>query len=595
MARTVREWTLHEEIGRGSGGLIYRATHKHQSGEFAVKVLMPELSADREMRTRFAREARTAAELQHANIVRSHPPFEEGSELFLPMELLRGQDLGELMAMRGGQGWPIGLALFYMSQAADALGYAHSKGILHRDVKPANVFVLDDGQTLKILDFGLAQVLSATRLTADGEAVGTPVYMAPEILGGDDPGSAADVYAIGMLLFQLLTGKLPFDLPDKRRNILDLVGAIRKAQSAGLPRVSELRADVPPELSDLTARLLALDPADRPRDGVAAAALLRDQLGGRPSAPVSRAVTQPQDPPRPASNFETERRLPTARFDPDNPVDDMTLRNDELPTHGSHDRISSTVSSPPPSNPMRPTPVTPVMKSPPLTPSPDSPPPTFLPPMTPRPGSVLAPPKQSSNFLLAVIVLLLIALAGVGGFVVISDEPTPIRGIDVDGPGYASKLAAIGHRNKAFEALAHKRWEEGITALEAGYEAQPHPNFLFNVAIAYDKWGGHCRQLIDAVRLFEKACSNCAIRKSAQPMVKEMRERCAVDVMVDSEPMGAHVQIDGEAHGTTPAMLHLVPGRYRMKLEADGFTAIEVELPVVKGEPTKVKHVLKPK
>jgi len=274
--RNIREWTLSDEIGRGAIGVIYRATHKYLKGEYAVKALRSSMVANDGARARFLREAETAARLRHPNVVETLPAFEAGGRLYLPMEMLRGNSLLTLLDA-SGEPWDFARVRFCAAQAAAGLGYAHGKDVLHRDVKPSNMMILDDGRTVKVLDFGLAKSMDAKKLTATGAAVGTPLYMAPELLDGDPATKQSDVYALGMVLFRLVTGRLPFDtLPNE--NIWKLVSALRLAQMNGFSRTTEHRADVPPDLDTLIARMLSSEPSQRPIDAQEVANLLAPAL-----------------------------------------------------------------------------------------------------------------------------------------------------------------------------------------------------------------------------------------------------------------------------------------------------------------------------
>ena len=272
----IREWTLAEEIGRGAIGVIYRATHKYLKGEYAVKALRSSMVGNDSARMRFLREAETAAALKHPNIVETLPAFEVGGRLYLPMEMLRGNSLLALIDATRDQ-WSYERVRYCAAQAAAGLGFAHDKEVLHRDVKPSNLMVLDDGRTVKVLDFGLAKSMDAKKLTATGAAVGTPLYMAPELLDGDPASKQTDVYAFGMVLFRLLTGRMPFDsLPNE--NIWKLVSALRLAQMRGFPAPSAFRQDVPRDLDTLTSRMLSQDPLQRPLDAREVASILAPAL-----------------------------------------------------------------------------------------------------------------------------------------------------------------------------------------------------------------------------------------------------------------------------------------------------------------------------
>ncbi len=289
MSEVVREWTLHEEIGRGGMGVVYRATHRFMRGEWAIKVIRPELTEDREACERFLSEVMLLSDLRHPKIVQIQTPFEENGRLYLPMELLVGHSLDRKLKADSGPLFSTeaaGIAL----QIAVALGYAHSRNpsVLHRDIKPGNIFVLRDGG-IKLLDFGLARTLVDKSITEEGnecmpgemsitvagKVVGTPAYMAPEILDGKKATAASDVWALGMVLYRMLAGRLPYDVPEDESSIHVLFMAIARGIDRGLPDVREFVSTVPSGLADLTMRALSRDPQHRPSDGVEFASLLK--------------------------------------------------------------------------------------------------------------------------------------------------------------------------------------------------------------------------------------------------------------------------------------------------------------------------------
>ncbi len=298
----LREWTLHEEIGRGGMGIVYRATHDIVPGNHAIKAVKPELLSDGESRQRFLQEAALVARLRHANIVTADMPFEQDGQLYLPMELLAGQALDVALDARPGP-WPVAAAVRIVAQAAAGLGFAHRQtpAVLHRDVKPGNLQLAPDG-TVKVLDFGLAKAVGDKSVTAAGLAVGTPAFIAPEVLNGERASPSGDVYALGVVLFRLLTGKLPIDLPADTSSIMAVLMSVSRAHEAGLPTVASLRPDVPAALSGLVARCLGANAAQRPVDGQALCEALTG-LGQAPAAPAA---------PAPASRLgQTHVQLPT--------------------------------------------------------------------------------------------------------------------------------------------------------------------------------------------------------------------------------------------------------------------------------------------
>ncbi len=275
MDRVVREWTLHEEIGRGGMGVVYRATHEMLPGDWAVKVIHPEMSRDVEARRRFLTEVVVLKGLRHPGIVEVETPFVEGGEIYLPMELLSGVSLECDLHQKPGP-WRVSRAVDVMCQVGEALGHAHrgDPAVLHRDIKPANIQLLADGR-VKVLDFGLARMLGGSSLTTTGKAVGTPAYMAPEILDGQKASTASDVYSMGVILYRLLTGRMPYDMPADESSPLALVMAVARAHEKGIPDIGRVAPGISPELASLVMSSLSRDPARRPVDGADFAERLR--------------------------------------------------------------------------------------------------------------------------------------------------------------------------------------------------------------------------------------------------------------------------------------------------------------------------------
>ena len=205
----IGRYQILERVGRGGMGVLYRAFDPVLDREVAVKVMLADFSNDTEqMRPRFYREAKAAAKLQHRNIVTVFEFAEENNQPHIVMEFLRGIPLNTRMTALP----PLTLAdqLDIVAQLCSGLGYAHSMGIVHRDVKPANVFILEDG-TVKLLDFGIAKLATST-LTQQGDVLGSAPYMSPEqVSGAQNLDGRSDVWSTGVLLFELLTGRRPFE------------------------------------------------------------------------------------------------------------------------------------------------------------------------------------------------------------------------------------------------------------------------------------------------------------------------------------------------------------------------------------------------
>jgi len=255
-------------IGRGGMGVVYRAEDERLEREVAVKVLRADLAHDQEARQRFVREAKSAARLAHPGVVSVLDQGTDGETAYLVMELVGGRTLRDVVHERGlltpGEALDVGEAVL------DALAEAHRKGVLHRDVKPANVLVADDGR-VKVADFGLARSAAATQGSTAGtgaELLGTAEYLAPERVARGVADARSDLYGVGVLLFEMLTGQPPFtgDSPVRLayRHVYD-----------DAPAPSSLVPGLPPALDAVVLKALAKDPDDRPADAAEMLAELR--------------------------------------------------------------------------------------------------------------------------------------------------------------------------------------------------------------------------------------------------------------------------------------------------------------------------------
>jgi serine/threonine-protein kinase len=282
IGRTLGHYQIVEKIGVGGMGEVYRARDTRLGRDVAVKVLPAEFAADPERLKRFDREARATAALSHANILAVHDVGTHGGAPYLVEELLEGESLKERLG-RGSLGQ--GEALRIADEITKGLGVAHEKGIVHRDLKPSNVFLTRDG-TVKILDFGLAKLVptvppdeaetvtaAMTATTALGGVLGTVAYMAPEQARGRSVDQRADVFAFGVVLYEMLTGERPF----KGTTGTDLAAAILKDDPTPLP------PGVPQSVAAIVTRCLAKDPDQRyQRSGEIRAALEAAQSGAIP-------------------------------------------------------------------------------------------------------------------------------------------------------------------------------------------------------------------------------------------------------------------------------------------------------------------------
>ena len=246
------KYKIVEVVGRGGMGIVYKAEDTKLKRNIALKFLPPELIRDPESRERFVLEARAAAALSHPNICTIHEICEEEGDSFIAMEYIEGQSLKARMKKA-----PLGVeeAVDIAVQVAEGLEEAHKKGIIHRDIKSANIMVTDKGQA-KIMDFGLAKVKGGTLLTREGTTLGTVSYMSPEQARGEEVDHRSDIWSLGVVLYEMLSGKLPF-MGDREASILySVVHEEPKPLKA-------IKPDIPVELQQIIARALKKKPESR--------------------------------------------------------------------------------------------------------------------------------------------------------------------------------------------------------------------------------------------------------------------------------------------------------------------------------------------
>lgn len=259
-------------LGQGGMGAVYRARHTELGEPVAIKFLSRLWSQDPEYRERFRREAVILARLRHPGIVSVLDFGEENGELFMAMELVRGQELAALISEPSGDLVPLIRLQSIFDQMLAVLEAAHATGVIHRDMKPENVMLLeaeDRGDRIKLLDFGIAHVSEQDqKLTQTGTVRGTPWYMSPEQCRGEDVGPKTDVYAVGVMLFQALAGRLPFDAEHA-------AGVMAQQMFLDPPAMADVSPrEIPPGIEAVTRLALAKDHGARPT-----AAEFRDALG----------------------------------------------------------------------------------------------------------------------------------------------------------------------------------------------------------------------------------------------------------------------------------------------------------------------------
>ncbi len=295
---------------QGSGGMsvIYRALDRMLGRMVAIKILRPNLTKDPAFLEKFQQEARSVAMMSHPNIVTVHDVGNDGATYYIVMEMIEGDDLKKLIKTRGAL--PFNKALELAIQTCAGLGFAHRSQLVHADVKPQNILINREG-IVKITDFGIAQAYTDTMPQTRSEVVwGSPHYFAPEQARGEKPSPASDVYSIGVVLFEMFTGRLPFVGATQR----DLALAHIQAE---IPRAIELNPELPLELSNVIYKVMSKRPNDRYKHADQLGHILQQIREGRRSSPQPTAagrIAPPSAtgrPPAPGSPQPIPQAAPT--------------------------------------------------------------------------------------------------------------------------------------------------------------------------------------------------------------------------------------------------------------------------------------------
>ncbi len=289
IGRTIGSYQIVEELGRGGMAVVYRAYQPSLNRHVAIKILPPQLGFDQQFVDRFLREARAAASLRHPNIVVIHDvgrePAQEQDIFFIVMEYLEGRTLRQLVEEEG----PLHSkrAALIVEQVASALDYAHQRGFVHRDVKPANIFVGPDDH-VTLTDFGIAKAASETQhLTRTGTLMGTPEYMSPEQAAGGDVDHRTDLYALGVVLYQMLIGQVPFRGTTPHAVLHNVI------YEAPLPP-RQVNPNLSPALEGVILKAIAKQPEQRFQRGSELSRAVRQALAG--AAPAGARVPPPPPP-----------------------------------------------------------------------------------------------------------------------------------------------------------------------------------------------------------------------------------------------------------------------------------------------------------
>ena len=293
---SVREYRISKMIGQGGMGEVYLAENDLSGQKVALKVVSPELMKDKGVRARFLEEARVMSRLKHPNVVQLQNFFEEGGRFFMVLEFVPGRELDDMLDER-----PLSVdeAVALARQVLSGLAYVHSLGdpVVHRDMKPSNILVTPENQAV-IIDFGVAKAVGRQKMTKTGAAVGTYEYMSPEQVRGEDVGPSSDCYAMGVVLFKMLSGVVPF--PQESEGGFEVMRAhVEKVP----PALSEFREGIPEWLQELVSKSLAKTATDRFASAAEMLAAL-EEGAGMPATPITPG-TQPGTTPPPASGSPT--------------------------------------------------------------------------------------------------------------------------------------------------------------------------------------------------------------------------------------------------------------------------------------------------
>jgi serine/threonine protein kinase len=258
MPQQISSYRLESELARGGMGIVYRGVHTVFEEVVAIKAIFPELTLNPELRTRFVNEAKIQRRLQHPNIVQIREFLIDQERFYIVMELIEGETLAQRLKRLGGP-MPAEEALEIFRQALQGLAFAHAQGVIHRDMKPSNIMLTRDGAA-KLTDFGIARAVGVAGLTRTGTVLGTPAYMAPEQVKGHQVDKRSDIYSLGVTLYEMVTGRVPFESPADSDSDYHVLRA--HIEEPPLPP-RRLVASIPPFVEAAILKAMAKPPEER--------------------------------------------------------------------------------------------------------------------------------------------------------------------------------------------------------------------------------------------------------------------------------------------------------------------------------------------
>lgn len=253
IGKQISNYTITSHLGQGGMGNVFKATDNMLGREVALKMLHPQLTVQPHFLERFRKEARILAQLLHPNIAVIYNFFEQNGDHYMVMEYVEGVNVDELLKQH--YTLPASLVVPIAIQALEGLQHAHKKNIFHRDIKPANLMITND-EVVKLMDFGIAKVAGEQKLTQVNKIVGTIEFMAPELIQGKDASAASDIYSMGATMYEMVTGKIPFEA-DSDYNLMQAI-----MKSKPLP-ANKLNPNVPPSLNEIIVKAMDKDPDKR--------------------------------------------------------------------------------------------------------------------------------------------------------------------------------------------------------------------------------------------------------------------------------------------------------------------------------------------